>query len=214
MNILKLTGNMVYKNLLLRFLTSIFFILIYLIILSINFNYVFYLVLIIYIIVYFELIFYFNKYKIIPLLYISFSLLFFLLIDFSDKIHLSFNLFIIIIILFDTFSYIIGKFIGKNKFIKISPNKTVEGLLGGAIFTFCGSLLIIHLVDSNITLKIVLFVLMMITTAFLGDLFESFFKRKNNLKNSSELIPGHGGVFDRFDSFLFSIIFYSITLNF
>ena len=214
MNILKLTGNMVYKNLLLRFLTSIFFILIYLIILSINFNYVFYLVLIIYIIVYFELIFYFNKYKIIPLLYISFSLLFFLLIDFSDKIHLSFNLFIIIIILFDTFSYIIGKFIGKNKFIKISPNKTVEGLLGGAICTFCGSLLIIHLVDSNITLKIVLFVLMMITTAFLGDLLESFFKRKNNLKNSSELIPGHGGVFDRFDSFLFSIIFYSITLNF
>ena len=54
---------------------------------------------------------------------------------------------------------------------------------------------------------------MIIIAAFLGDLLESFFKRKNNLKDSSELIPGHGGVFDRFDSFLFSIIFYSITLN-
>ena len=116
--------------------------------------------------------------------------------------------------MFDTFSYIIGKFIGKNKFIKISPNKTVEGLLGGTICAFCCSLLIIHLVNSYFTLKIILFIIMIITTAFLGDLLESFFKRKNNLKDSSDLIPGHGGVFDRFDSFLFSIIFYSITLNF
>ncbi len=205
---------MVYKNLLLRFLLSALFIFIYLIILSINFNYVFYLVIVIYIFVYFELIFYFNKYKIIPLLYISLSLLFFLLIDFSDEIYKSFNLFIIIIILLDTFSYFIGKLIGKNKFIKISPNKTVEGFLGGAICAFCGSLLIIHLVDSYITLKIILFILMIIITAFSGDLLESFFKRKNNLKDSSELVPGHGGVFDRFDSFLFSIIFYSITLTF
>ena len=51
---------------------------------------------------------------------------------------------------------------------------------------------------------------MIILTAFIGDLIESFFKRKSNIKNSSEFIPGHGGVFDRFDSFVFSIIFYSV----
>ena len=204
---------MVYKNFLLRFLISILFILTYLIILSINFYYVFYFVLVIYIFVYFELIFYFNKYKIIPLLYISLSLLFFLLIDFSNEIYLSFNLLIFIIILFDTLSYITGKLIGSNQFIKISPNKTLEGLIGGSIGAFSASLLVIYLIDLFITVKIILFILMIITTAFLGDLLESFFKRKNNLKDSSDLIPGHGGVFDRFDSFLSSIIFYSITLN-
>ena len=46
-----------------------------------------------------------------------------------------------------------------------------------------------------------------------GDIVESYFKRKNDLKNSSEFIPGHGGVFDRFDSFLFSIIIYSISIS-
>ncbi len=54
---------------------------------------------------------------------------------------------------------------------------------------------------------------MIIISAFIGDIIESFFKRKNNLKNSSNLIPGHGGVFDRFDSFLFSIIFYTVYIN-
>ncbi len=204
---------MVYKNFLLRFIISILFIFTYLIFLSINFYYVFYLLLVIYIFVYFELIFYFNKYKIIPLFYISLSLLFFLLIDFSNKIYLSFNLLIFIIILFDSFSYITGKLFGRTQFIKISPNKTVEGFFGGLIGAFSGSLLVIHLIDLFITVKIILFILMIIVAAFLGDLLESFFKRKNNLKDSSELIPGHGGVFDRFDSFLFSIIFYSITLN-
>ena len=48
-------------------------------------------------------------------------------------------------------------------------------------------------------------------SAFVGDIIESYFKRKNLIKNSSELIPGHGGIFDRFDSFLFSIIIYSIS---
>ena len=49
--------------------------------------------------------------------------------------------------------------------------------------------------------------------AFTGDIIESYFKRKNKIKNSSEMIPGHGGIFDRFDSFLFSIIFYSISVD-
>ena len=62
-------------------------------------------------------------------------------------------------------------------------------------------------------LILIFFIFIIIFSAFTGDIIESFYKRKNNLKNSSELIPGHGGFFDRFDSFLFSIIFYSISVK-
>tara|TARA_A100000164_G_C21735267_1_gene689617 strand:- start:145 stop:570 length:426 start_codon:yes stop_codon:yes gene_type:complete len=140
--------------------------------------------------------------------------LFFLTIDFDLIIFKSFNLFILIVIFFDTFSYIIGKLFGKYKIIKISPQKTLEGLLGGFFITVFLSLIISYILDFNLNIKLFIFIMLIIFSAFVGDILESFFKRKNNLKNSSEIIPGHGGLFDRFDSFLFSIIFYSIFINF
>ena len=66
----------------------------------------------------------------------------------------------------------------------------------------------------KIDIYLFIFIICIILFAFLGDIIESFFKRKNNLKNSSDFLPGHGGIFDRFDSFMFSIIFYSISFNF
>ncbi len=204
---------MVYKNFILRLFFSILFLLIYLICLHINFNFVFYLIFFIYFLIIFEVFIYFQKFKIIPLIYIFISLLFFLNIEFSINNLINFNLFLLTVISFDIFSYIIGKSYGKNKLIAISPNKTIEGLLGGMIFSLFFSLLFSLFFKIEINFKLLLFITVIIFTAFLGDIIESFYKRKNNLKNSSELIPGHGGVFDRFDSFLFSIIFYSVSLN-
>ena len=204
---------MVYKNFILRLFFSILFLLIYLICLYINFNFVFYLIFFIYFLIIFEVFIYFQKFKIIPLIYIFISLLFFLNIEFSINNLINFNLFLLTVISFDIFSYIIGKSYGKNKLIAISPNKTIEGLLGGMIFSLFFSLLFSLFFKIEINFKLLLFITVIIFTAFLGDIIESFYKRKNNLKNSSELIPGHGGVFDRFDSFLFSIIFYSVSLN-
>ena len=66
----------------------------------------------------------------------------------------------------------------------------------------------------TINIELIIFIFIIIISALIGDLIESFFKRKSNLKNSSEFIPGHGGVFDRFDSFIFSIIIYSISTDF
>ena len=136
------------------------------------------------------------------------------MIEFRNFEFKVFNLFIFSIIMFDTFSYLTGKILGKNQLIKISPNKTIEGFVGGFILSFVLSILFSYFLKININLYLFLFIILIILTGFAGDIIQSYFKRINHLKNSSEFIPGHGGVFDRFDSFLFSIIFYSISINF
>ena len=204
---------MVYNNFLLRLLFSSFFILIYCISAYINFKLVYYLILLIYILIFIEIYLHFKSYKFLPILYLFTSLTFFITIDFDKIIFLNFNLFILIVISFDIFSYIIGKNYGKNNFTKISPNKTIEGFVGGAFSSIFLSLLFSFIFKISVNLELIFYIFLIILSSFIGDLIESFFKRKNNLKNSSEFIPGHGGVFDRFDSFLFSIIIYSISIT-
>ncbi len=203
-----------YKNFLLRSLFSIIFLSIYFISLLIDLKAIFYLIIIIYLLILLEIYFYFKKNQFIPIIYVFISFIFFILIEFKQSIFLNFNLFIFIVISFDIFSYASGKTIGSNKLINISPNKTIEGLFGGFIISFISSLLLSYFLDININIKLISFILLIILTSFIGDLIESYFKRINSLKNSSEFIPGHGGVFDRFDSFLFAIIFFSIFINF
>tara|TARA_A100000164_G_scaffold268125_1_gene239953 strand:- start:1268 stop:1804 length:537 start_codon:yes stop_codon:yes gene_type:complete len=177
-------------------------------------KYIFYLIILIYFLIFLEVFIYFKKYRIIPIIYIFISFIFFLRIDFSNQFFLNFNLFILTVIIFDVFSYVIGKSYGKVQLIKISPNKTYEGFLGGFLFSYLVSLLFSYFYNIAINLELIFFIFFIILSAFIGDIIESYYKRKNNLKNSSEFIPGHGGVFDRFDSFLFAIIIYSISINF
>ena len=122
---------MVYKNFLLRCLFAVIILSIYFIISYIDFNLVFYLILLIYFIILLEIIIYFKTYKFIPIIYIALSLICFFNIDFKELKILDFNLLLIIIITFDIFSYFFGKAIGKTKLINISPKKTIEGLVGG-----------------------------------------------------------------------------------
>ncbi len=204
---------MVYNNFILRSIISFLFLFIYLIITSINFDYIFFLILIIYLLVIYEILIYFNKYKLVPIGYIIISFIFFINIDFKNDINISFNLFIFSVISFDIFSYLVGKFFGKNQLIKISPNKTIEGFVGGFTLSLISSLIFSYYLGLIISINLISFIIMILLSALIGDLIESYFKRKNNLKNSSQLIPGHGGVFDRFDSFLFSIIIYCISIN-
>lgn len=119
---------------------------------------------------------------------------------------------LIIIIIFlmiwinDTFAYLVGKTFGKHKlFEKISPKKTIEGFLGGAIFTIIFSFFIPTFFDWNkdmIWFWIVQAVIIVIF-ATLGDLVESKFKRSANVKDSGNIMPGHGGILDRLDSIIF-----------
>tara|TARA_X000000950_G_C13915780_1_gene660934 strand:+ start:709 stop:1332 length:624 start_codon:yes stop_codon:yes gene_type:complete len=203
-----------YKNFSARLLFSLLFFFIYLLILYINFQFVFYVIILIYFLIFLEIYLNFTKYKIIPIFYLLISFIFFYNINFNNQIILFFNLFIVSIVSFDIFSYLVGNIFGKNQLTKISPNKTIEGLLGGLIFSILISLLFSIYFKLNINLNIITFIILLILSAFIGDIIESYYKRKNNLKNSSEFVPGHGGVFDRFDSFLFAIIFFSISINY
>ena len=108
----------------------------------------------------------------------------------------------------DSFAMFGGKWFGKHKLApSVSPNKTVEGTLSGALFSMlAGLILYLTGVCSPLTLlECVLIALIASSMGQIGDLAESLLKRMLDLKDFSNLIPGHGGVFDRCDSLLFSI---------
>lgn len=103
----------------------------------------------------------------------------------------------------DTFAYFFGKFFGKKKLTKISPSKTVVGALGGITGGTLLSLLFWHF-NGDITLLIVLAFLVITILSEIGDLAASVIKRHLNIKDYGTLIPGHGGILDRFDSVIFT----------
>ena len=214
MNFLIYQENMDYKNLILRSVVSIFFISIYLIFSFYNFEIINYLLILIFILILIEILLNFKKLQLLIAAYIlilSFSLIF---IDFSNINLIKFNLMIIIIISFDIFSYLIGSFFGKNKLFRlISPNKTIEGLFGGILFSILIGVVYSYSFELKLNINYFAFMSIVIILSFTGDIIESKFKRVNNLKNSSNFLPGHGGFFDRFDSFIFSAIPFNLMFN-
>lgn len=106
----------------------------------------------------------------------------------------------------DIFAYFGGKSFGKRKLAPdISPNKTLEGFISGYIGCFAGLAIAIYLlpIDTELTLTLALPLILLVGTfGPVGDLIESKIKRKAGVKDSSNLLPGHGGFFDRFDALL------------
>jgi phosphatidate cytidylyltransferase len=117
----------------------------------------------------------------------------------------------------DTFAYVVGKSIGKNKlFERISPKKTIEGFIGGMVFAvLAGILIALYYVQMSVFIWIVTaFAVSVLGTV--GDLVESKFKRIAHVKDSGNIMPGHGGVLDRLDSIIFVapflFLFYKIIV--
>ena len=111
----------------------------------------------------------------------------------------------------DAFAFFAGKVLGRNKiFPIISPNKTLEGTIGGVVSSVVINSLMITLIFQNLlkTLDVIMLTLMIFicaVAAVFGDLLISSIKRQANLKDTGSLIPGHGGLLDRIDSHILCI---------
>ena len=198
-----------YKNLYLRTITSSVLILFFSIFIFFN-EYLPIAIFLIYILLLIESIIYFNKIKfklffLILYLFISFICAeIYLIYFFNLKV---FIFFILIMIFFDTSSYLFGSFVGNKKILpNISPNKTYEGLLLGFISTIFLVLIFNYFILIFNFIYLLFFTFIIIMSSFIGDIIESFFKRLAKIKNSSNFLPGHGGIFDRLDGFILSII--------
>lgn len=158
-----------------------------------------------------------EKYSINDALYLISSVLF---------IGLSFNLLIatrnydlkyliylfLITTMTDTFALFTGMLVGKHKLTTISPKKTVEGLLGG---TFMGTFVAVAfyhtVINPSVSLVYIIFITIFLSLiGQIGDLVFSSIKRYYGKKDFSDLIPGHGGVLDRFDSMIFVVLAFII----
>jgi len=115
----------------------------------------------------------------------------------------------------DIGGYVFGKVFKGKKLTKISPNKTYSGSIGSTIFSI-GSIPLLDMLQNiffneNLInfyqLKYLLLTILISIICQLGDLYVSFWKRKINIKNISNILPGHGGVLDRIDGLIFVLIF-------
>lgn len=146
----------------------------------------------------------------LPFLYPTAGMLF-ILTMYQEYNAISLLWLLIVVAMTDVGAYAVGKSIGKTPFCETSPNKTIEGVVGGiAVATLSGMFVGLSIVDfwTSIVISFVV-----AATSIFGDLYESSLKRAANVKDSGDLLPGHGGVLDRIDGYLFGAIVMLILLR-
>ena len=154
-----------------------------------------------------------KKFYCLPgLIYISISFYFAYLLrnDFNGKYTL-FLLILIICVSTDIGGYIFGKILKGPKLTKISPNKTYTGMVGGFILSFVSASIYLnysnyYIIDSTGIYNFYnsFFVIIISMISQIGDILISYFKRKSKIKNTGNIIPGHGGILDRIDGMIFA----------
>ena len=145
-----------------------------------------------------------NKlYKIFGFIFLLFS--FYTFYDLS--IHLNLLIFVILIcISTDIGGYIFGKTFKGPKLTKISPNKTYAGMIGGYLLALICLSIILNYIDFKTTpFQLFLITMLLSTVSQVGDIIVSYSKRQTKVKNTGNLIPGHGGLLDRIDGMVFAV---------
>ena len=152
---------------------------------------------------------------------ITFCYVFFIFCNFSYEMHRLegsiFFLYVICICFFtDIGGYAFGNIIGGRKLTKISPNKTISGTIGSFIFSIIPLIIffILGYLDIEFSLKNITFCLLISVISQLGDLSVSYLKRKAKIKDTGNILPGHGGVLDRIDGIIFAVPFSYFLIKF
>lgn len=148
-------------------------------------------------------------------MFLGISFNFLITIRNMDLLYLIYT--VLITIMSDTFAHFFGTRIGKRKLApNVSPNKTVEGMVGGVTFgTFIGSMFFLTFINTNANVFYVVIISMALSIiAEFGDLVFSAIKRRYGVKDYGKIMPGHGGVLDRLDSILFTVLAFSYLVSF
>ncbi len=118
---------------------------------------------------------------------------------------------LVIVAMTDVGAYAVGKSVGKTPFCETSPNKTMEGVVGGIVVaTLSGMFVGLSIVDLGVSFIISF---MVATSSIFGDLYESSLKRSAGVKDSGNILPGHGGILDRIDGYLFGAVVMLVLLR-
>ena len=155
-----------------------------------------------------------NQFSILSIGVVYLILAFISAYNIREDSNLGFNfvLFILIVcIATDIGGYIFGKIFKGPKLTKISPNKTYSGMIGSYFFALITVLILLNIkfvsIPFNFTLNLVILVICISTVSQFGDLTISFFKRFFKVKDTGNIIPGHGGLLDRLDGMIFAFPF-------
>lgn len=140
-----------------------------------------------------------------------------LLITVFRDIRLALIVLLFVVTVFtDTFAYLTGMLIGRHKLLEnISPKKTWEGFIGGALIaTFVSVMFYIRVINPSVSVPLITGLMLLLSIiGQLGDLFFSAIKRYYGVKDFSNIMPGHGGILDRLDSIIFVVLAYSLIIT-
>ncbi|MDD3741906.1 MAG: phosphatidate cytidylyltransferase [Bacteroidales bacterium] len=155
--------------------------------------------------------------SVLSLIYITMPLITSILLVFGNNLDFQINSskefhsellmgILILIWIFDSMAYCVGVPLGKHKlFVRVSPKKSWEGTIGGAIFVIVAGIFMYKFFPVLSQTDWIVISALVIVFGTIGDLIESLFKRSINVKDSGETLPGHGGLLDRLDSFIFTL---------